>query len=500
MSTVTVSLADHATARISAEESVIADLADALAFEAPGASFDPRVRKGQWDGMIRLMKKREQTIPAGLYGRVAEYCSENDLTFEDLTGIGGPSLTEAEAHRHLDTYGIPEKFDRRDYQVSAFRKAIESTRQLFVSPTSSGKSMIIYTLIRYYKKKTLIIVPTVGLVGQMIGDFTDYGYEGTMHPIQEGREDIEADVVVATWQSIYELPAKWFDQFGLVIGDEAHLFSAESLTGIMMKMRRCPLRFGFTGTLKGSKVHQLQLEGLFGPSTVVTTTRELMDRGYVAQLDVQCVVLKHPPVARKVVNAMVEKTMAEAKKKRKKLFRGAVQYQKEIQFLYACEPRNRFIVKMASRLKGNVLILFHHVEHGQKLYDMLVSETTRPIHLIDGGVDGLERNEIRAIIDSSDDNILVASVGTSSTGMSIRRINHLIMASPWKSRIVVLQSTGRGLRMADDKDSVVLYDLGDDLTAGSGTKNHTLKHLGERVGIYASEQFDYRVSPVELPY
>lgn len=495
MSIVRVSLIDHATAQVQAEPSVVAELSDVLAFEAPGAAFDPRVKKGQWDGMIHLMDRRKQTIPAGLADRIKQFCVDNGYEYQGYTRPETP-ITEAEVDSFLDTLDIPERFDRRDYQVRALTTAIRTGRQLMLSPTSSGKSMIIYTLLRWYKLKTLIIVPTVGLVHQFASDLADYGCPLRVHKIHDGKEDIDADVVVSTWQSIFDLPPEWFDQFGLIVGDEAHNFTAQSLTGIMMKARRTAHRFGFTGTLRGAKVHQLQLEGLFGPVTVVTTTRELMDRGYVAQLDLQCVVLKHPKSAQRDIDEAIK----EARKKGSRQTKGALSYQKEIQYIYGCEARNKFIVKMATRLKGNVLVLFHHVEHGQRLFDMTVAETNRPVHLIDGGTDGLERDEIRGLVDGSDDSILIASVGTSSTGISIRRINHLITASPWKARVTVLQSIGRGLRLASDKNKVTVYDLADDISVSKGQRNHTMRHMAERIKTYSQEQFDYQIHSVELPY
>lgn len=497
MSTVRVRLIDHATAQVDAEASVIAELSDKLTFEAPGAQFDPRVKKGQWDGMIRMFDRRKQTIPAGLAERVRQFCEAGGYVYQGYTPPETP-VTEDQVNAFLDTLSIPSKFERRPYQVTALTTAIRTGRQLMLSPTSSGKSMIIYTLLRWYNLKTLIVVPTIGLTLQMRGDFADYGFDPANVALIGGGERAEvsskAQVVVSTWQSIADMEPEWFDQFGLIVGDEAHLFTAQSLTGIMMKARRTAHRFGFTGTLRGTKVHQLQLEGLFGPVTKVTTTRELMDMGYVAKLDVQCVVLRHPKEARRAIDDMVK----EARKKGSRQTKGALSYQKEIQYIFDCETRNRFIVRMATKLKGNVLILFQHVEHGQRLYDMLVAETDRPIHLIDGGTDGLERDEIRGLIDGSDDNILVASTGTSSTGVSIRRINHLIMASPGKGRVLKLQSIGRSLRLAEDKDSATVYDLADEIPGPD--RNHTLRHLGERVQIYSEEQFEFKVSRVDLPY
>lgn len=492
---------DEALVVLDGDPSVLMEIHEDLSFESPGAKYDPRVRKGHWDGRIHLLDRRKGTLYAGLAPKVAEWCRAKGVALEE---VGRPerkgTWTVEETEFFISTLAMPERFETRDYQVAAFREAMNEERRLFVSPTSSGKSMIIYWITRALPHRTLIVVPTVGLVHQMVGDFQDYGSTQEIHKIQDGR-DIPpwTDVVVATWQSIYEQPPEWFDQFGVVIGDEAHLFKAKSLVTIMTNLTRCRYRFGFTGTLDGSKVHQLILEGLFGPTTHVTTTTRLMEQGYVAQLKVEVVALQHPREGRNALELKTSLALEENAKNGNKQKRGAVIYRTEIDHIYGDERRNRFIVKMASRLPGNVLLLFHHLSHGDALYDMMVAATDRPVHLINGGVDGLERDEIRALVDASEDAILIASVGTSATGINIRRINNLVMASPWKSRIVNLQSIGRGLRLADGKTSVTVYDVADSLSNSPlQAPNTTLRHLAERVAIYEAEGFDFRVTRVEL--
>ena len=150
----------------------------------------------------------------------------------------------------------------RDYQTKAIAHAIRNKRCLLLSPTASGKSLIIYVLSRFYPARKLIIVPTTALVHQMASDFKDYGYKQQVHKITAGAsKQTDAEVVVTTWQSIYKMQKKWFSQFKVVIGDEAHLFKAKSLVNIMTKLTECPWRIGFTGTLDVSLTHKLVLEG-----------------------------------------------------------------------------------------------------------------------------------------------------------------------------------------------------------------------------------------------
>ena len=181
---------------------------------------------------------------------------------------------------------IPYK--ARDYQISSVLFGARKCRGLLVCPTASGKSLIIYGLTRWCHEKnlkTLILVPTTSLVEQMAADFIDYGWlEAYIQKIYSGHEKkVTKDVVISTWQSIYKFPKKYFEQFGCVIGDEAHLFKAKSLTSIMSKLHLCKYRFGLTGTLDDLQTHKLVLEGLFGTVNKVISTKELIEKKTLAK-------------------------------------------------------------------------------------------------------------------------------------------------------------------------------------------------------------------------
>lgn len=500
MEFVSVSPVDQTRVKLVGTGAALRELSDYLTFKSPKADFDPRFRKGHWDGLIRLVDLRKKTVYAGLLPRIKAFTEERGYGFE-YSGepVGSQRVTVEGINSFIDSLGVPPEYERRGYQISAFQKALAHSRCLFLSPTSSGKSFVIYLLCRWYNLKTLIVVPRTGLVHQMANDFVEYGCdEERIHKIQDGKEDITRQITITTWQSVYELPQSWFDQFDVVIGDEAHLFTADSLVGIMMKLTRARYRFGCTGTLDGSVIHQLILEGLFGPTEVVTTTKALMDAGYVAKLKIEIVILNHSKKGKEELAARTREALAKNGKKQRK---GAIFYSTEMAFIAECEARNNFLNRLVMKLEGNNLLLFHRVEHGDRLFDLAhETGTGRPIHLINGGTDGLEREEIRSLVDSSDDALLLASVGTTSTGISIRRINNVIMGSPWKSRIINLQTIGRGLRKASDKESVVVYDIADNLSLQPGHYNHTYKHLLERVKTYEEEGFEYRIHKVDLPY
>jgi superfamily II DNA or RNA helicase len=320
----------------------------------------------------------------------------------------------------------------------------------------------------------------------MYSDFENYssknGWDVSKHcqKIYGGESKIpETDLIISTWQSIYEMPKKYFAQFDFIIGDEAHTFKAKSLTAIMTKLINCDVRVGTTGTLDDSKVNKLVLEGLFGPVFKVITTKELIDRKQLADFKIKCIVLKYPEAVCKAVKGFT--------------------YPDEMNFLTQHEGRNQFIVDLALNLKGNSLILFTYVEkHGKILFESLTNkDKKRKIFFIHGGVEAEDREAVRHITEKENDAIIVASYGTFSTGVNIRNLHNIIFASPTKSRIRSLQSIGRGLRLGDNKDTAVLYDIADDLRYGPYT-NFTLKHYEERVKIYSEEKFVFTTSNVRI--
>jgi superfamily II DNA or RNA helicase len=310
----------------------------------------------------------------------------------------------------------------------------------------------------------------------MYKDFEEYGWMASKycHKIYAGQEKYtDHQVVITTWQSVYKEPRKWFDRFDVVIGDEAHLFKAKSLTSLMSKLHECKYRIGFTGTLDGTETNQLVLEGVFGRCTQVTRTAELMKRGQVADLKVKVLVLKHE-------------------------YQSFASYQDEMEYLVGNESRNKFIRNLVKDLPGNTLVLFNYVEkHGEPLYDLLNSSINRPVHFVHGGVDVDDREEIRSLTEQSDNTIIVASYGTFSTGINIKKLHNVIFASPSKSRVRNLQSIGRVLRKGDNKNQAVLYDIADDISRNN-FRNYTLNHLFERVKVYNEEKFDYEIIDVKL--
>ena len=485
MSHLIISKKNEVYLKVDAEPHVYYELADQFTFEVPGAKFMPTYQKKYWDGKIRLFNTQSGEVYIGLLDRIVQFCKDQGYTYEFVESkyYGLPF----EVNDKISKEGVKDymtaisKHKPRDYQIDGVYDALRNNRKLLVSPTASGKSLMIYSIIRYFvenKKNTLIVVPTTSLVEQMYKDFADYGWDvgSYCHKIYAGRErETDSQVIITTWQSIYKLPRSYFERFDVVVGDEAHQFKSKSLIAIMTKLGNAKYRYGFTGTLDGSETHKWVLEGLFGPSYKIIKTDELMKKGHLATLDINVLLLKHPP--NKFEN-----------------------FEEEVQYIIGHEKRNRLIRNLALDLKGNTLILFARVEaHGEPLYEMINSNGVEQRHVffVHGGVDTQDRERVREITEQENNAIIVASYGTFSTGINIKNLHNIIFASPSKSRIRNLQSIGRVLRKGNQKTKATLYDIADDISTKS-RKNYTLNHLIERIKIYNEENFNYDIVNIPL--
>lgn len=472
---------DETFLRVDCDRGIAQELNEFFSFYAPGYKFMPAYKNRMWDGKIRLFNLNTNQMYIGLIEYIQKFCNERDYDIyldEQLEYLEEISLSETE--KFSQTLGLP--FSARDYQIQAVAHCIRTNRSLILSPTGSGKSLIIYMLTQYYKRKTLVVVPTVGLVHQMYKDFKDYGYGEECKLISSGvdKHNIDEDITITTWQSIYKMPKNWFDQFDVVIGDEAHLFKAKSLTSIMTKLSDCKYRFGFTGTLDGTETHKLVLEGLFGSVRNFVKTKDLMNSETLAELKIKILVLKY---AEETCKALVKS-----------------KFQDEMDFIVRNEKRNNFIKNLVLSLEGNSLVLFQYVEkHGKALHELIKNsiDAKRKVFFVFGGTDGETREAVREITEKENNAVIIASYGTFSTGINIRNLHNIIFASPSKSRIRNLQSIGRGLRKSDSKTSCTLYDIADDLQHKKKI-NYTLKHLYERVKTYNEEQFEYKLYKIKL--
>jgi superfamily II DNA or RNA helicase len=487
-----VGLINHSYMAIESNAHQEQELRDFFSFFVPGHRYMPAFKRKVWDGKIKLYNMVTKQMNVGLYHHLRKFCADRfyPLQIVDHPEYGIPSASDKVNHPELVKYlaSLGSPFEPRDYQYEAISHGIENKRALLLSPTGSGKSFIIYNLLRFVKEKkgvgkTLVIVPTTSLVEQMYKDFADYGYDvaNECHMIYSGKDKVtDKEVIISTWQSIYKFSPEWFEQFDCVFGDEVHLFKAKSLSTMMDKCTNASYRFGTTGTLDGTETNKLVLEGLFGPVYTVTSTVKLQEDKQLADLDISILLLRYH---NDICHAMKDKT-----------------YQEEIDYIVTNKRRNNFITKLSVDQKGNTLVLFQFVEkHGKILYELIKDavEDGRKVFYVSGEVDASDREKIRGIVEKENGAIIVASLGTFSTGINIRNLHNIVFGTPSKSQVKVLQSIGRGLRQSDNGEVTNLYDIADDFHVESH-KNFTLKHSAERIKIYTKEGFKYKVYPIDL--
>lgn len=480
--------------KIIATPGTLQELSEFFSFRPDGYQFSPKFKARVWDGYIRLITPFKPFLYVGLLNHIKDFAETHEYQLDIEK-----ELTDQEIIN--DKYGyelakeIGIKLELRDYQNDYIVNAIKTKRALSLSPTSSGKSLMIYLIQQHYYRafqhRTLIIVPTISLVHQMAGDFVDYGCDSDLiYKIQGGVDkNTMKPIVVSTWQSLQKQPKEWFDQFRVVVGDEAHLFTGKSLTTILEKCTDAPYRFGFTGTVSSeSKTHRMVLQGLFGPIKKYVSTKNLIDAGTVATFKIKALVLKYPQPIKYAFRSKI-KTIQKEKR-----------FHAEKEFITNNEKRNLFIRNLVWSLEGqNNLILFELVEKHGKVLEPLLRKEGRHLHFIYGNTPGEERERIRHLIenDTQKNHDILASYGVFSTGVSLKRLDNLILASGSKSEIRILQSIGRTLRKGNGSDNATLYDITDDLSHGSYS-NYTLEHFKKRIEIYSGEQFPFKIFNIDI--
>jgi superfamily II DNA or RNA helicase len=484
--------------KLHADEGVSRHLYEAFRYNKPKFQKNPYTK---WDGVVRLFNLKTKRFPTGLLGELLKFCSEHNYSFEvdptlkeDIISIDKSDVDEWALS--LDVHSKGEPIIPYEYQLEALHLSVTYGRLLLLAATSAGKSLITYYLARWYGEigyesgKTLIIVPSIGLVSQLYKDFQDYSsangwdVQGEVHCISEGAErQSNKNIFISTWQSLLKQDDDYFLQFARIIIDEAHLASGDSITHVCNKSIFADKRIGMTGTLNGTEMHEMQVTSLTGLPVRIVTTKQLQDKGRAAKTLVTFLNLDYPTQDRRTV------------------YVGS--YQDEIEFLVNHPYRNKVIKTLAMSLTGNSLLLFGRRDtHCVKLFDELVAMNLpgKKFHLIVGGVDADERDDIRFSLESSEDgidHIIFATAKSASTGMSIKKLHNLVICHPNKSLVQTLQSLGRMLRLHDSKDVAHIFDIIDDLEH-MNKANKTLEHGTERYGFYHAEGHTIQVQKYKV--
>lgn len=467
--------------RVDAEPAILREISDHFTFDVDNHKFIQRqTRYRGWSGKIHLFKLQKQILYRGLVPRLLEFAAQQGYPVENRVPDPTPVCADIPAWIAAQTLPVAP----RDYQVAAVHTLLTHQRGIVLSPTGSGKSLIIHLVTAAVNAPTLIVVPTTGLVAQLSSDLRSYGCPATdIQNIHAGLPKAQqARIVLSTWQSIYKLPPAYFAQFQCVIVDEVHLAKSKSLSHLLEKCETVPYRFGFTGTLDDTQAHRLVLEGLFGQVTRVTSTHTLMAQQHLTPLRVKMCVIQYAEDRCRQVRQLP--------------------YQEEVDAIVTDPARLDIVALTAAQCTGTTLVLFNFVEkHGKPLFQRLqdIVGDRRPVYFVSGEVAADDRERIRQWVAGHTHSVIVASYGTFSTGINIPNIHTLIFASPSKSKIRVLQSVGRSLRLHESKTHATLIDFVDDFRVGRHV-NHTFRHGEQRAQYYASEKFPFTVmeQPVDV--
>jgi superfamily II DNA or RNA helicase len=463
---------------------------------AANYKFHPRFKARIWNGKISFYDIRGHLYPIGLLPQIYE-CAKK-FNYQVKLNFSVDKLSNIVPDVEIDEFAekiFKEDFVLRDYQFNAIKASLENKRGVCLSATASGKSAMIYTIFRYLterlgKKKTMLIVPNTSLVEQMFSDFIDYGWldiNKHVTKLYAGRKpDFSKPILITTWQSIYKQPESFFKDFDAVLIDECQSAKSMSISSVMKKCKKADYRLGFTGTLPTEKADEMNIKSSLGPVIFELKSKELIDKGVLSMIYIANILLRYP-----------EEVVAVQKGR---------SYPEEVRFIETYTNRNKAFDFVFSHIKDkqNTLILCNHLEHLSQMETYLKTNLDKKyiIYIISGEIKTQEREDIRRLMEKGENLILLASYGTMSAGVNIKRIHNVIFASSSKSKIRVLQSIGRGLRKHESKDCVVLWDLIDDLTyekrTGSLSKNYMYQHWEERIKFYDDQGFKHHTKTIHV--
>jgi len=352
---------------------------------------------------------------------------------------------------------------------------------------------MIYIMILYnlkYNRSALLIVPTINLVEQMYSDFKDYGIDKYMknegidiniNRIYGGMvKDFNSDIIISTWQSLNnkdDINSLVNANISMTIIDEAHLGKeGKKLADIVQSLTECEYKIGTTGSVPSNSLERQQMKAITGNIIKIISSRELIDMGFATDIKISAIYIKRKDI---------------------KLCRdfNKMKYTDQEKYIYNDTVKLNFVTKMALNVNkyGNSLLFFKNIKFGKALFEELKKHTDK-VYYIDGSINGLEREDIRKSLESSDNGVItVASYKTFGTGINIKNISVGILAqNAGKSSTTLIQSIGRFLRQSSGKNVAYLWDLVDDFSIRNRNnkikRNYAYKHFIERLNIYREEE------------
>lgn len=452
-------------------------------FEKPGARYLPAVRLGRWNGKISYFSLAGSTylnlldnIIPYIYDKgydidlVDQRVSHGELKFERISEDSFAGTVWPDKHPMA---GQPIML--RDYQVEIVNNFLENPQSLQEVATGAGKTLMTAALSKSVEHlgRSIVIVPNKSLVVQTEADYINLGLDVGVY--FGDRKDYGKQHTICTWQSLNnlfkntadagedpEFVAGFFEDIVCLIVDEVHMAKADvlktMLTGVFANV---PIRWGLTGTIPKEKLNQVSLLVSLGPVIGKLSASELQDRGVLAQCHVNIIQLKDN----------VEFT----------------NYQSELKHLLEEPNRLDTIAGLIQKVNetGNTLVLVDRVNAGKELVSRLPNAV-----FVNGGTSLTERKEEYDEVATSNDKIIVATYGVAAVGINIPRIFNLVLIEPGKSFVRVIQSIGRGIRKAEDKDHVQIWDI-------TSTCKFAKRHLTQRKSFYKEAQYPFTLEKLD---
>lgn len=460
--------------------------------EEPGYYFNPKYKAGFWDGRRQLYNGGNY-IYTGLVPMVIKWANKNNIEVQDNSKIiFNPDDKIEYIKEKVKELKLP--FEPRDYQIESVAKCISFNKCAVSSPTSSGKSLIIYMIARLVqqmktaKSKMVIIVPSRILVKQMYDDFASYSKNDDSWNVEDNCvrisgdfiKDFSKEIIITTYQSLINVDESFFPKIECLFLDECHgaqSYSSDKAKRLHIILNQCTnsrYRFGFTGTFPDEMLFRTTLLKYFVNKFEATDYGELLENNWISNFSINVIKLHH------LVN------------------KNGQQYRDELNFIYEDKRRNEFLKKLLLKNKKNQLVLFKEVkQHANKFYQSLIEDPRfkgKHIILLDGDSKVKERDKVKEYIANENDVILLATYKLLGTGWSVNNLHNIIFAAPLKSKQTILQSIGRGLRLLSNSEkNCQIWDIVDKFLY-----NNTLyTQWKERQRAYESVKFNMKIFDID---
>lgn len=486
MSKIVFKKVNEVYSQILCDDSILYSLADEYALYVQGYRFMKLFKEGKWDGKIRYINRLTGLVYTGLLEKV--YASSKVMGVDSVSLEGYTKkveYTKEQIIERIRAFNLPH--DLYDHQWEAVFECLLNKRRAILSSTSSGKSLIIYCILRILEEdghKIILTVSTSILLKQIVTDLLEYSklskynIRDKVHTLSSGVEKYtDKPITIALWQSINAMRPKkgdkydttladYMQQFSVAMTDEVHEAQADCLKNIMENATNAYYRLGFTGTLDGKSQIETII-GLYGKVVQVKTARELIDEGKATPVKIVPIVFSY--------NREICK------------FAHKMDYQKEVDMIIGMKKRNIALAKIAINTKGNTIIVVRHIQkHAKPLKELLETLTDKKIILLDKDTPSELKEEVRQSLETIDNAIVIATYKLISTGVSIKNLHNVILGLGIKREIAILQTIGRLLRLHDSKSMAYLIDIVDNM-AYDGRDNFLLAHFKERFEYYTKE-------------